>query len=63
LGGFISYRGTLTAKAIKTDSSEVLFTSTKKRVGVDVTKENAAKNALRKIAKDVAEEITQILEK
>ncbi|PIU52208.1 hypothetical protein COS91_00450 [Candidatus Desantisbacteria bacterium CG07_land_8_20_14_0_80_39_15] len=57
LGGFISYRGTLTAKAIKTDSSEVLFTSTKNSAGADVAKKNAASTALLKSAKIVADEM------
>lgn len=57
LGGFISYRGVLTAKAIKTDSSEVLFTSTKNSAGADVVKKNAANTSLLKSAKIVAEEM------
>lgn len=57
LGGFISYRGTLTAKAIKTDSSEILFTSTKNSAGADVAKKNAANTSLLKSAKIVADEM------
>lgn len=57
LGGFISYRATITAKVIKIDSSEVLYTSSKSGAGVDLTKQNAAKASLLKIAKLLSEEM------
>ena len=57
LGGFISYRSTITVKAIKTDSSEVLLTNTKQGAGIDLTKKNAAKASLLKISKAVGDEI------
>jgi len=57
LGGFISYRSTLTAKAIKTDSSEVLMTATKQGAGVDVAKKNAATTSLLKVAKTVGDQM------
>lgn len=58
LGGFVSYRATITAKAIKTDSSEVLFSVTNKNSGgADLVRNNAARTALQKATKLVAEEM------
>ncbi|OIO03072.1 hypothetical protein COY52_11705 [Candidatus Desantisbacteria bacterium CG_4_10_14_0_8_um_filter_48_22] len=66
LGGFISYRASVTAKVIKIDTSEVLWAVPNKLgAGVDLTKENAAKTAITKIAKSMSEDmvlsVTKIL--
>jgi len=57
LGGFISYRATITAKVVKIDSSEVLYTASKSGAGVDLTKQNAAKASLTKIGELLSEEM------
>jgi len=64
LGGFVSYRATLTAKVIKIDSSEVLWTVPNRQgSGVDLTRENAARTALSKISKAVSEEMVPAITK
>ena len=58
LGGLISYRATLTGKALKTQTADVLATVNLQASDLDATREAAGNKAMAKLGKDAAEELT-----
>lgn len=56
LGGLISYRGTMSAKALKAQSGEILATASVQGSGLDATKEAAAQKAMMQLGKNAANE-------
>jgi hypothetical protein len=65
LGGLVSYRASVSAKAVKTESKDVVASVMEAAGGVDVTRETAAKvslvNCARKAALDVADGVVKYL--
>ncbi len=58
LGGLISYRATMTAKAIKAQTGEILATVTIQGSGLDATKEAAAQKAMAALGKNAANDLS-----
>lgn len=56
LGGMISYRSTLSAKALKAQTGDILATVSVQGSGLDATKEAAAQKALSQLGKNAANE-------
>ena len=54
LGGLISYRGSISAKALKAQTGEILATLTTQGSGLDATKEAASMKALAQLGKNAA---------
>ncbi|MBN1384449.1 MAG: hypothetical protein JW983_06200 [Elusimicrobia bacterium] len=57
LGGMISYRATVSVKAIKPGSNDVITTADQTTGGVDVTKPAAAKTAIMNSAQRISEDL------
>ena len=57
LGGLISFRGAMTAKALKAQTGDILATLTVQGSGLDATKEAAAFKAMASLGKNAANEL------
>lgn len=57
LGGLISYRATITAKALKAQTADILATVSAQASGLDAVKEAAAQKALVQLGKNAANEL------
>ena len=57
LGGLISYRATLTGKAIKAQTGEILATVSLQGSGLDATKEAASQKAMSQAGKNAANDL------
>lgn len=58
LGGLISYRGTLTAKALKAQTGDVLAAVSVQGSGLDATKEAAGQKAMAQLGKNAANDLS-----
>lgn len=56
LGGLISYRGSITAKALKAQTGDILATVTTQGSGLDATKDVAAQKALAQVGKNAGQD-------
>jgi hypothetical protein len=61
LGGLISFRGALTAKALKAQTGDILATVTVQGSGLDATKEAAALKAMSNLGKNAAIDLSPII--
>ncbi|MEW6042020.1 MAG: hypothetical protein AB1633_10910, partial [Elusimicrobiota bacterium] len=63
LGGFISYRASVSIKVMKSTNGEIILTVNDTAAGMDINKDNAGKVAIANVAKKAGKEMPSRVEK